>query len=173
MTATECAALNGRLARAHGYAQDARATAAHAEKAFILRAESDPAQDPDWIYWCDEADLSGMVGEGYLALGDSLAASPYLKKAIDGLADTRPRDRALWMLSLASAHFQGGHREEALDVARHATGLVAHLKSDRVVARLGDFRRQLGPATTPDVVDFDDCLHATLPHSQHSMIGVA
>jgi Flp pilus assembly protein TadD len=174
MTATEKAALFGRLARAHGKGANPKATDECAEQAFTLLTESKPAEDPDWIYWCDDADLSGMIGEGYVALGDSDTAAKYLQRAVDGLSASRPRDRVIWITSLASAHLAAGKRDQALTEARRGAAIAAELNSDRIVGYLGDFRRHLGPtAGHAATADFDEYLRATFPPRLHRLLAVA
>lgn len=174
LTATEKAALFGRLARAHGRDGNVRAADACADSAFEHLARSEPANDPDWIYWCDDADLSGMVGEGYVALGQHARAAKYLQRAVDGLAVSRPRDRVIWITSLACAHLAAGRREPALAEARSGAEIASGLNSDRVVGYLGDFRRRLGRATKdPAVADFDEYLKASFPPRLHPVLQVA
>jgi len=174
MTATEQAALFGRLSRAYGKDHDQYHADASAEHAFELLAQSRPDNDPPWIYWCNEADMSGMIGEGYVALGDTDQAGRYLETAVSGLDASRPRDRVIWMTSLAAAQLRTHQRDQALAQARAAAEAAAVLNSDRIVGYIGDFRRELGPGTSdPEIVGFDDYLRSAFPGRLHSLLGVA
>lgn len=174
MTNTEQAALFGRLSRAYGKDQDVYHADACAEQAFTLLSESTPENDPAWIYWCDAADLSGMIGEGYVALGDADQAGAYLDQAVTGLDSSRPRDRVIWMISLACAQLKTQQRDQALTQARRAAAIAADLNSDRIVGYLGDFRRELGPAAGDgEIADFDDYLRATFPSRLHPVLAFA
>lgn len=172
MTSTEKAALFGRLSRAYGKSGDHYGADTCAERAFTLLGKARPAEDPDWIYWASEADLAGMIGEGYVSLGDADTATSYLQRAVDGLDASRPRDRVIWITSLACAHLAAGRREQALTEAREATAIAGELNSDRIVGYLGDFRRQLGTATRDATIsEFDDYLRATFPARLHPLLA--
>lgn len=174
MTNSEQAALFGRLSRAHGKDGDVYHADMCAERAFAFLDDADPAGDPPWIYWCNEADLSGMIGEGYVALGDVTKAGTYLGTAVQGLDASRPRDRVLWMISHASAQLNADQRDQAMTQARTAAAIAADLNSDRVVSYLGDFRAQLGSAARDaEIADFDDYLRATFPKRLHTALSMA
>jgi len=174
MTNSEQAALFGRLSRAHGKNGDVYHADLCAERTFTFLDDVDPAGDPPWIYWCNEADLSGMIGEGYVALGDATKAGKYLGTAVQGLDASRPRDRVLWMISHASAQLKADQRDLAMAQARTAAAIAAELNSDRVVSYLGDFRAQLGSSTRDaEIADFDDYLRTTFPPRLHTSLSMA
>jgi hypothetical protein len=174
MTATEQAALFGRLARAHGKGGDTRSIDACAGKAFEYMARSEPENDPDRIYWCDEAELSGLVGEGYAGLGQPSKAIPHLQRAVDGLAVSCPRDQAIWIASLAGAHLAAGNLERALFEARRGAAIAADLNSDRVVGYIGSFRKDLRRrAKGVQFAEFDEYLTSLFPARLHPVLNVA
>jgi tetratricopeptide (TPR) repeat protein len=174
MTATEQAALFGRLARAHGKGGDARFVDVCAGKAFEYMARSKPENDPDRIYWCDEADLSGMIGEGYVALGRPDKAIPYLRRAVDGLAASFPRDQVVCIANLASAYLAAGDLGRALFEARRGAAIAAELNSDRVVGYIGNFRKDLGrQAKGVPTADLDEYLTSLFPTRLHPVLNVA
>ncbi|MFF1909739.1 hypothetical protein [Kitasatospora sp. NPDC058218] len=85
------------------------------------------------------ADLAGMVGEGYLHLGDHRSAQALLTEAVAGLGPGRARARALLMVRLADSQRRTGRLREAADTADRARALAAGMQSERVARALRDF----------------------------------
>ncbi|MFB7616742.1 hypothetical protein [Kitasatospora sp. NPDC056181] len=85
------------------------------------------------------ADLAGMVGEGYLFLGDHRRAQSLLAGAVDGLGPGRARARALLMVRLADSQRRTGRHREAAATADRARALAAGMQSERVARALRDF----------------------------------
>ncbi|MEV0534597.1 hypothetical protein [Kitasatospora sp. NPDC050463] len=85
------------------------------------------------------ADLAGMVGEGYLHLGDHRSAQALLADAVAGLGPGRARARALLMVRLADSQRRTGRLREAADTADRARALAAGMQSERVARALRDF----------------------------------
>ncbi|MFE2105110.1 hypothetical protein ACFXAF_04450 [Kitasatospora sp. NPDC059463] len=116
----------GRIARAHGRRGDAAGLAEAAERAF---AELDADGE-------ERADLAGMVGEGYLFLGEHGRAQPLLARAVAGLGPGRARARALLMVRLADSQRLAGDAAEAVRTADRARALAAGMQSQRVARAL-------------------------------------
>ena len=171
MTATEKAALHGRLAYAYGKAGDTDRLDMSAERAFELLARAIPGQDPDRVYWCTDADLAGVVGKGYAAARRPDEAIQYLRRALDGLPESWSRDRVTWLTALARAYLAAGRREEAVAEARNAAAVVVDLNSARSVVNLGQFREALARSGAgADSAEFDEYLRATFPRDQHASL---
>ncbi|MCG6493574.1 hypothetical protein [Kitasatospora sp. A2-31] len=85
------------------------------------------------------ADLAGMVGEGYLFLGDHRRAQALLAEAVAGLGAGRARARALLMVRLADSQRRTGRDREAAATADRARALAAGMQSERVARALRDF----------------------------------
>ncbi|MFE2720994.1 hypothetical protein [Kitasatospora sp. NPDC059327] len=85
------------------------------------------------------ADLAGMVGEGYLLLGDHRNAQALLTAAVAGLGPGRARARVLLMVRLADSQRRTGRLREAADTADRARALAAGMQSERVARALRDF----------------------------------
>ncbi|AUY51801.1 hypothetical protein [Streptomyces sp. CB01881] len=85
------------------------------------------------------ADLAGMVGEGYLFLGDHRRAQSLLAGAVGGLGPGRARARALLMVRLADSQRRTGRHQEAAATADRARALAAGMQSERVARALRDF----------------------------------
>ncbi|MFJ9949967.1 hypothetical protein [Kitasatospora sp. NPDC091207] len=85
------------------------------------------------------ADLAGMVGEGYLLLGDHRDAQALLAGAVAGLGPGRARARVLLMVRLADSQRRTGRLREAAGTADRARALAAGMQSERVARALRDF----------------------------------
>jgi tetratricopeptide (TPR) repeat protein len=164
LSASEKAALYGRLARAYGRQRRKEDIDRASDQALEFLHQARPDEDPDWIYWCCEADLAGMIGEGYVSLGEPVTASGYLGRAVAGLDSNRPRDRALWLLSLAHSHLDAGALDEAMASAEQAVRISMELDSDRVLGHVSSFRYQLSLRGGEKVFkQFDESVRAKLP----------
>ncbi|KQV05473.1 MULTISPECIES: hypothetical protein [unclassified Kitasatospora] len=132
LTPRERALQLGRIARAHGRKGEQISAEAVAERAF-------QALDGDQDHSQERADLEGMVGEGYLFLGDHERAQQLLAGAIAALSPERARAKALLMVRLADSYLRTGDREEAARVADQARSLAAGMQSARVARALREF----------------------------------
>ncbi|MED7953297.1 hypothetical protein [Streptomyces sp. BE303] len=147
----------GRIARAYGRRGHGDALAEAAERAFTELgavgvgtaagagravaggAEADghgggDGAGPDEV----RADLAGMVGEGYLFLGDHRRAQALLAEAVAGLGPDRARARALLMVRLADSRRRTGDTASAIATADEARALAAGMQSERVARALRD-----------------------------------
>ncbi|GAA2085480.1 hypothetical protein GCM10009759_05280 [Kitasatospora saccharophila] len=132
LTPRERALQLGRIARAHGRKGEQISAEAVAERAFrVLEGVEGHAQE--------RADLEGMVGEGYLLLGEHAQARSLLLASIDALSVERARAKALLMVRLADSYRRTGERVEAERTADRARLLAAGMQSARVARALRDF----------------------------------
>ncbi|WP_441246141.1 hypothetical protein [Kitasatospora sp. McL0602] len=132
LTPRERALQLGRIARAHGKKGEQISAEAVADRAFLaLEGEDGHSQE--------RADLEGMVGEGYLFLGDHERAQHLLSGAVTALAPERARVKALLMVRLAESYRRTGEHEEAARQADQARQLAAGMQSARVARALRDF----------------------------------
>jgi transcriptional regulator with XRE-family HTH domain len=99
-----------------GARRDCEEAIAAAERAAQQR---DPALDPDWLYWFDEAHFAAMVGRCHVALGRPGPARPLLESALaaDGI---QLRAAAITGVSLAQAHIDAGDLDAACGAATDA-----------------------------------------------------
>jgi hypothetical protein len=132
LTPRERALQLGRIARAHGRKGEQISAEAVAERAF-------QALGDDREHSQERADLEGMVGEGYLFLGDHERAQQLLAGAVAVLAPERARAKALLMVRLADSYLRTGEREQAALVADRARLLAAGMQSARVARALREF----------------------------------
>ncbi|MFE1321166.1 hypothetical protein [Kitasatospora phosalacinea] len=132
LTPRERALQLGRIARAHGRKGEQISAEAVAERAFReLEGVAGHGQE--------RADLEGMVGEGYLLLGEHGQARGLLLSSIDSLSVERARAKALLMVRLADSYRRTGERAEAERTADRARRLAAGMQSARVARALRDF----------------------------------
>ncbi|MFJ5923705.1 hypothetical protein ACIQF6_14005 [Kitasatospora sp. NPDC092948] len=132
LTPCERALQLGRIARAHGRKGEQISAEAVAERAFRVLEGLDG-------YDQERADLEGMVGEGFLLLGEHEQARGLLQSAIDTLTAERARVKALLMVRLADSYRRTGERKEAEQAADRARRLAAGMQSARVARALREF----------------------------------
>jgi tetratricopeptide (TPR) repeat protein len=125
----------GRIARAHGRKGERISAEAAAERAFQALAETTSGRE----HGQERADLEGMVGEGYLFLGDHERARRLLSSATAALAPERARTKALLLVRLADSYRRTGEHEGAAETADQARMLAAGMQSGRVAAALREF----------------------------------
>lgn len=128
--------FSGAPQRVHDLAPFARAAA--------VRAGSDPSE------------VDGIVGEALLTEGDAKGAVELLSRVVD--AELRPRRQTIALTSLASAHLQLGHAQQALalyqrayDLARTSFG-ADHPSVPFQMVRLGRGLREAGQSERADAI---------------------
>jgi hypothetical protein len=158
------ALLAGYEARAYAVAGDRRAC----EQA-LTRADRFPDagrvdDDPPWVYWVDEAVLATGAGQCFAQLGRLAHAEQHLSRGIGLYGIACPRDRAVYLPSLANVHRDRRDLESACATGREALHLAAELNTARATDALRGFRDRLRPdAGVPVVDDFIDEAAALLP----------
>lgn len=139
--------LETRLARAHarlGHRNEAlqaldRAYAHH------RRASGD---EPIWITYVDEVELSAQAGACYLDLGMGVQADQALRRALRLLnqqASQRGRDRVHYLSRLAKTSLLLGNVDEACAHARESLRAAQTLGSARVLDRIREVAVALRP----------------------------
>ncbi|MEV4557305.1 hypothetical protein AB0K51_09925 [Kitasatospora sp. NPDC049285] len=143
LTPRERALQLGRIARAHGRKGEQISAEAVAERAF---RELDGFDG----HGQERADLEGMVGEGYLLLGEHERARGLLAGAIEALTAERARAKALLMVRLADSYRRTGEGAEAERTADRARQLAAGMQSARVARALREFDTAMRAETPGD-----------------------
>jgi hypothetical protein len=157
LTPAVAASLHIRLAKGAAAAGDAPTAKRAGDRAVELHRQSDPEQEPDWIYWFDQAELEASIGQTALRLGQFTDAESHLRAAIARFAPGSSRERALFQCDLAKARLGIGSLEYACATASEAAVAIRRLNSQRDLGRLAEFRQALHPhATATAVRDFDD-----------------
>jgi hypothetical protein len=152
---------------AHFHAMEARALArlgearacdsalADAVRAFERR---NPDDDPAWIRYFDDAELSAEFGHCFRDLGRPVAASQYANQclgAIDGT--TFLRSDFFATMVLADACLAGREVEQACGVALQALTAGEQLRSARCIRYLRDFNERLAQVAAHRAVrDFQE-----------------
>ncbi|RAY16369.1 hypothetical protein DPM19_05685 [Actinomadura craniellae] len=150
---------------AHFYAMEARALArlgdaracdlalSEAVRAFERR---NTENDPEWIRYFDDAELSAEFGHCFRDLGRSVDASLYANQCLGTIDDgVYLRSDFFATMVLADAHLGAGEVERACSVALDALTLGEQLRSARCVSYLREFRQRLaGIGHTAVVSDF-------------------
>lgn len=92
-------------------------------------------QEPDWLYWLDDAELAGLTGRCFAALGRPLRAEPLLRRSLGRPGPGIPRTAALDGGWLAQAYLDAGEVEEACRAAQAALVAAVRCGSPRAAAR--------------------------------------
>jgi tetratricopeptide (TPR) repeat protein len=138
---------------AHFHAMEARALAAGADAAGAEQALSKavqvfegrrPGDDPDWISYFDDGELSAEFSHCFRDLGRHTDAITYAQRSLDAAGASVRSDFFVTMV-LADGHLGAGKVEQACAVARQALDLGEQLKSGRCVEYLRGFRQRLAP----------------------------
>jgi hypothetical protein len=147
---------------AHFHTMEARALArlgdaeacAHALSESMREFESaNPENDPEWIRYFNESELSAEFGHCMRDLGRS---SDAIQHARNGLATSGAFGRSDFFVSmvLADAHLKAGDIDQACDVTLHALTAGEQIRSARCVSYLREFMRHLPAATSRALIDF-------------------
>lgn len=116
----------------------------------------DPGQDPEWVYWLDEDEVTVMAGRCYVELGQADRAIPLLSTVLEHYDDRRTRELALYTSWLAEAHMQLGAVDEAAAAATQTLELTSQITSARSDDRVKLLRRKLRRyKNVPAVADFE------------------
>ncbi|HEU5474103.1 MAG TPA: helix-turn-helix transcriptional regulator [Actinophytocola sp.] len=155
-TATARALFKERLAWTYARAGDRRATErtlAAAETGYEQRV---PDDDPEWVYWLDEAELTVMAGRCHVELGLPERAVPLLAGALAHYDERHSRELALYTSWLAEAQLQLGAVDAAVAAATRTLELTSRITSARTDDRVNLLRRKLQPyRDVPAVADFE------------------
>lgn len=123
-------------------------------RAFVEPQEN----DPPWLYWVSNADITSFAGECLLRVGQADRAAVLIEEGIRFFDGSFIRDRALYSIHLANALAQPGKQRDLDAAARQgmeAIRLAGSLDSNRNIDLLHALSSQLRPhAKKPAVRDF-------------------
>jgi transcriptional regulator with XRE-family HTH domain len=138
---------------AHFHAMEARALArlgdargcdrslAEAVREFERR---NPDDDPAWIAYFDEAELSAEFGHCLRDLGRAADAAQYASRSLAAVDETAfMRSDFFAMMVLADAYLDAGERERACSVALNALAAGEQIRSARCVKYVREFDERL------------------------------
>ena len=152
---TVVSVVRARLLALLGRHTEARAEVDQADAHF---ADRDPATDPPWLTYYDEAEHAGSTARALIPLAvlrnDPGEAAERLSKAISLHTDAYPRSRAFSRARLATLIMTTGDPQEAVVLSQQALRSAADLHSRRVTDEL----RSIGAAAKrhaaiPEVAD--------------------
>jgi transcriptional regulator with XRE-family HTH domain len=122
--------------KAHAYAKagDARACGRALNDAEHWLDRATPGtEEPDWLYYFNEAELAYTAAACWVDLQHPANARPLIDAALTGVQPDYVRDRAVFHVSSAEAHLHAGDLEPACSELETAAGLVVQTGSTRTV----------------------------------------
>jgi tetratricopeptide (TPR) repeat protein len=149
---------------------EARALASLGDEAGLCRAmrsaedhlsRASGQDDPSWLTYFDGPELLGEFAHCFRDLGRPLLAIEHATAAVEQADASYARTLAFVRMVLASAQFQRGDLDQALDTASLTIEAAQPLQSARVVRYLTDFERAL-PEKGAAVVRFRGRVAAAL-----------
>ncbi|NJC71484.1 tetratricopeptide repeat protein [Planosporangium thailandense] len=162
-TPTARALLLERLAWANARFGDTQATIRTLAQVDETFADSQPDNDPVWVYWLNQDEIDVMAGRCLTELKQPKKAIALLDQAVRRYDDSHAREKALYLSWLAEAHADNGNAEEAAATALRALHLSASTTSARSTDRIKVVRRALQSYRGNSAVDeFEDQAAAVL-----------
>lgn len=152
-------------ARAMAGAGDARATSAILREAEGAFARSNPANEPEWIAYFDDAELAGEAAHCFRDLRVPLRAQEFVTRAIEMTGPAYVRTLAFVRLVHAASLIHQDAPEEAISVATAVIDDCGPLKSARYLRYIRDLQTELAPfASMPAVRTFSSLVSERYPH---------
>jgi transcriptional regulator with XRE-family HTH domain len=112
-----------------------------------------PDNDPQWIQYFDEAELSAEFGHCLRDLGRPAQAAQYASASVAAIDDsTFQRSDFFATIVLADAHMAAGEIEQACGVALKALTAGEQIRSARCINYLREFRNRLTRTSDSSVV---------------------
>lgn len=164
VTPTVRAMLHTREAWAYAKLQRPSAFRRAADKAYAAFSDSDPAEDPYWIGYFDEAEIAGTLGGRLLELarydaGFADQAAQSIDQAIALRRPKRLRSSALDRLGIIEARLIGGELEEACRLGNEALMVAGQTGSHRVQRKLQSvYKRTADLTNVAAVAEFRDAM---------------
>ncbi len=140
--------LATRLARAHAGLHNSNDCLHSLDEMRMAFSNAGQEEEPLWISYVDEVEITAQAGACYLDLGMTTEAAAALTRALDLLAQKAPhrvRDRVHYLVRLARCYLLQHEVERACEIAAEAVALSEAIGSARVVERIGEFCGALGP----------------------------
>ena len=148
-----CHAREG-LGLSHG-GQSRQAARSFEQARRALDRHVDPTSVPVWLTFFDHGELTGLVAQSRLALGDYDGAERDVGDTLAAIDDRWGRNRFMHTVTKARAQLGRRSVEEACATAAGALHSVPSLRSQRGVGALHDFRGKVARhAAVPAARDF-------------------
>lgn len=113
--------------------------------------------DPTWLDFFDASRLDGFAGNALLLAGRNREAAGRLQNAVDNLAETATKQKAVLLFDLAAAHAPTD-AERAVATVRQACDLVGQAPYSTALQRIPDVRAAL--SATSYVGELDERVRA-------------
>jgi len=113
--------------------------------------------DPTWLDFFDASRLDGFAGNALLLAGRNREAAGRLQNAVDNLAETATKQKAVLLFDLAAAHAPTD-AERAVATVRKACDLVGQAPYSTALQRIPDVRAAL--SATSYVGELDERVRA-------------
>lgn len=140
-------------------AGDPEACEAALERSRRAFAKAEPGSAPEWLYSFDRSKLLAFEGACFERIGEPELARDTWEEALVLLPDDRVRDRANYLLHLASIYTRHGEIEKACLLGAEAVSIATETNSARIKNEIGNLLVQLDPwKETRSVRDLDRCL---------------
>ncbi|HUY52504.1 MAG TPA: helix-turn-helix transcriptional regulator [Streptosporangiaceae bacterium] len=117
-----------------------------------------PEDDPGWIQYFDESELSAEFGHCLRDLGRATDAVQYASRSLIAVDETTfVRSDFFTMMVLADAQADAGELEQACSIALHALTAGEQIRSARCINYLREFRQRLAAAgSSRSVAEFHE-----------------
>jgi tetratricopeptide (TPR) repeat protein len=133
-------------------------------------ARRNPASEPAWLRYFDDAELHAEIAHCYRDLGYPAKACRHAQLSIESSEDLYVRSLSFCRIVLATGHLLDGELDQAIAIATGVVDTTAdQLRSNRVLAYIGDFQQRLTPYQgAKPVRDFKDYLTERLSRNSQS-----
>jgi len=134
-------------ARALSRLGDHAACNAALTRATTIFERNNPGEDPEWIGYFDQAELSAELGHCFRYMSQARQATTYAELCLGGTDGRYIRSDFFATMVLAEAHLTAGEPERACRTALDALTIGRQLKSARCVSYVAAFRKKLDAHT--------------------------
>lgn len=149
------AQLTARRGRARAHLGDTRCWADF-DRADELLDQAAGHDDPEWVYWFDQAEILGARASSYRDMRKPGLAEAAFAQANAQFNTTSVRTHALYLARQADAQFDQGEVEQACSTANTALDLTETISSHRTTGPLLDLAERLAKHPAPYARDFND-----------------
>lgn len=103
------------------------------------------APSPPWLYSFDQSRLTAYEGGCLERIGELDRARTTWGRALELLPNDRVRDRAVYLIHLATVYARLGEVEQSCDLGEEAIVIALETSSVQIIEQLGNLRLQLNP----------------------------
>jgi transcriptional regulator with XRE-family HTH domain len=155
------AQLTARRGRARAHLGDTRCWADF-DRAEELLDQAEGHDDPEWVYWFDQAEIMGARASSHRDMHQPRQAEAAFAEANAKFNPSSVRTHALYLSRQADAQFDQGEVEQACATANAALDLTETISSHRTTGPLLDLAGRLAAHPTPYARDFHDRARSVL-----------